>query len=333
MSTNEILEHDRPGRKSGIRRLVWRAPREDWGTTRSRLKRMVERVPEVMVKVQGGGTSEKNVLNYMKYISRSGKLLATDEKGERVNGPDEVLAAHASWDLDLCRGNGKLHQSFNAVLSMPKGTDPARLFAAAQQFARDQLGRHQYLMALHTHETDPKQPAPEHPHVHIAIRAEDEDGRRLYIRKDTLRAWRESFAACLRAQGIPANATPRASRGVSLKAKKGAEFHIIKRGARSSALARRFAEAAHDLQHGTGKPKPWEVAMAARRRDVLRELAANAQRLRQEGDTELAAQVEHFAANMPPLDTERHQMKRAIAKQVRNRQQAQEPPQEPDKSA
>ena len=48
------------------------------------------------------------------------------------------------------------------------------------------------------------------------------------------------------------------------------------------------------------EPKPWEIAMAARRRDVRRDLKQNAARLRQEGDIELADQVERFARGMAP---------------------------------
>jgi hypothetical protein len=65
--------------------------------------------------------------------------------------------------------------------------------------------------------------------------------------------------------------------------------------------------------------KPWEVAMAARRRDVLRELKENAARLRHEGDTELADQVDRFARDMAPLDSERRQIQRALVEQLKHR--------------
>ena len=49
--------------------------------------------------------------------------------------------------------------------------------------------------------------------MHLVVKAVGEDGRRLNIRKATLRGWRRDFAAQLRAQGIAANATERAVRG------------------------------------------------------------------------------------------------------------------------
>lgn len=329
MSNEREIVPERGGRKSGLRRLVYRPQADsrhggnDWQVTKERLRRTVTRAPEVVIKVKGGGTTIAGVLRYMNYISRKGLLIAADEKGERIQGHDGIQAAHASWDLDLQRTHDRkrepLHQSFNVIFSMPAKTDPDKLFAAVQAFAQGNFIRRQYLMVLHTPETDPSDSPPPHPHVHVIVRAEDEDGQRLHIRKTTLRAWREAFAAELRAQGIEANATSRAERGVSLKARGSAEYHIRERGEVSTAEARRFAEAAGDLRREETEPKPWEVAMTARRRDVLKELARNAATLRKEGDTELADKVERFARELPPLDTERRRMQRALVEQVNSR--------------
>jgi hypothetical protein len=64
--------------------------------------------------------------------------------------------------------------------------------------------------------------------------------------------------------------------------------------------------------------------MAARRRDVIRQLRQGAARLRQEGDSQLADEVDRFMNNMPALDTERRQMQRALIKQVQERLQKRE---------
>jgi hypothetical protein len=285
----------------------------------------VARVPEVVIKVTGGGPKIAGVLRYMKYISRGGALITSDENDQRLVGQDAILNAHASWDLDLQRGQDRrgeaLHQSFNIIFSMPAKTAPDRLFEAVQAVAQEQFIGHQYIMASHTPETDPSTNPPPHPHVHVIVRAEDENGRRLHIRKATLRIWREAFAAELRARGIEANATSRAERGVSLKARGSAEYHIRERGDVSTAEARRFAEAAADLRRNETEPKPWEMAMAARRRDVLKDLARSAAALRNEGDIELAEQVERFARELPPLDSERRKMQRALVEQVNARLQ------------
>lgn len=334
MSNKHTILPDRDGRESGLRRLVYRpqspsdSQRKDWHATKERLRRTVARVPEVVIKVTGGGSKITGVLRYMNYISRGGALITTDQNDQSLNGQDAIRNVHSSWDLDLQRTHDRrgeaLHQSFNIIFSMPAKTDPDRLFEAVQAVAQEQFVGRQYIMALHTPETDPSDNPPPHPHVHVIVRAEDEEGRRLHIRKATLRIWRETFAAELRARGIEANATTRAERGVSLKARGSAEYHIRERGDVSTAETRRFAEAAAELRRGETEPKPWEVAMAARRRDVLKELARNAAALRDEGDVELAEQVERFASELPPLDSERRRMQRALVEQVNARLQRQQ---------
>jgi hypothetical protein len=360
MAKHEILDPDRPGRRSGIRRLTFRpagsgqlggkgdghggsAGGRDWSAIKDQLRRTVRRAPEVVINVQGSRrgkdddhTSIENVLRYMMYISRNGRVLTTDENGDRINGADGIRDTHGAWNLDMQRmRSGKdepLHPTFNFIFSMPAKTDPDKLLDAVQAFAREHFAGYQYVLALHTPETEPgrkKDKSPEHPHVHVILRAEDENGERIYIRKGDLRAWREDFAAQLRARGIDANATSRAARGRSLKAVRGAEWHTKKRYqeaiARGEAVeppkarAARLREAAQELQEGRTEPKPWELAMAARRRDVMRELAQNTARLREEGDNELADQVERFMQDMPPVETERRQMQRALVEQVKQR--------------
>lgn len=323
----ERIEIDPHGRKSGLRRLTWQQ-------TKDHLKRLVERVPEVVIKVEGGGTTAAGIKTYMAYMTRNGQLPATDDKGQPIDGKAGVDAAHERWDLDMTKGAGRLHQSFNIIFSMPKQTDPEKLHLAVQRFAAEHLANHDYMTVLHTHDTDPKQPAPKHPHVHLALKAEDRDGQRIYIRKPLLRIWREAFAAHLRELGVPANATHRSARGVNYKTKTNGEYRVTKRAnpdKPSTALQKRFAQAREDLELGHPE-KPWEKAMAARRRDVLRELASGAARLRAEGDVELAAKVEQFARDLPPLDTERHKMQRAIIEQMRQRLRGGQEPDDKDKS-
>lgn len=329
MSSKHMILPDRDGRKSGLRRLVYRpqitsdSQAKDWQATKDRLRRTVARVPEVVIKVTGGGSKTSGVLRYMNYISRGGALITADESGQRLSGQDAIRNLHTSWDLDLQRTHDRRGEALHQF-SMPAKTAPDKLFEAVQALAQEQFAGRQYVMALHTPETDPSANPPPHPHVHVVVRAEDEDGRRLHIRKATLRIWREAFAAELRSRGIDANATSRAERGVSLKARGSADYHIKERGDISTAEGWRFAQAAADLRRGETEAKPWEIAMAARRRDVLKEFARNAAALREEGDFELAAQVERFAHELLPLDTERRKMQRALVEQVNARLKGQQ---------
>ena len=82
--------------------------------------------------------------------------------------------------------------------------------------------QHRYAMALHTDQA--------HPHVHLVVKCEHEyePGKRLYIRKDTLRRWREQFAELMREQGVSANATPRQLRGQVRRPQRDAIHHRLR---------------------------------------------------------------------------------------------------------
>ena len=339
MMEGDDIKFDGHGRKSKMRSLTWRGdttgskgkagrstPNRDRSEagTKAQLARIVHHTTEVVVRVAGGGKTTRQVKDHMDYITRNGKLETIDDKGNTVLGKQAVADLHSSWNLDFGKGQGKYKQALNVILSMPAGTAPERLLVAALHFAHAEFANHKFMMVLHAHDTDPHQNAPAHPHVHLVVKAEDRDRRRLEFRADTLHIWRESFAEQLRKQGIAANASRRYERGVSQKSKSAAEYHIGKRQGASLVLARRFAEAGAELQRGDTKPKPWELAMAARRRDVERELAAKAAQLHQDGDLTLAATVERFARNLPPIQTERQQMQQAILRQQRQRLQQRE---------
>ncbi|PAB33098.1 hypothetical protein CC202_09420 [Pseudomonas savastanoi] len=298
--------------------------------------RTVTKVPEVMVRVSGGGKTVQHVKAHFDYISRNGKLDMVNDQGERITGKDQVADLFDSWDMDLSKGQGTNRQAFNVVLSMPAGTDPEKVLAAAQGFARETLyGKHQYAMVLHTQESDPHKDAPAHPHVHLIIKAEGYDGKRLHIRKATLQAWRETFAEQLRDRGIEANATPRIVRGVTKKAKTPAIYHLEKRG-ESKVRAAKLNEAKAELNAGTQEMKPWEKAILNRRNKTLREMLQAAEKYEGDGDIALANAIRQHAADLPKPETERHALKKEIVDkvaQIRSRDQDQDQLQKPSREA
>ena len=96
-------------------------------------------------------------------------------------------------------------EAFNITLSMPRGTEAIVVRAAAREMVQEQFNGHRVVMVLHEHQ--------ENPHVHVVVRAERDDGRRLNPRKADLHRWRERFAAALRSYGIEAAATRQVVRG------------------------------------------------------------------------------------------------------------------------
>jgi hypothetical protein len=168
---------------------------------------VVRHAPQVMVKVTGGGRGMGAIAAHLRYISKSGRLPFEDDRGVVRDGPEALRDLVEQWRY----GGGRIperserREAFNIMLSMPAGTKPEVVRNAAREFAAAELGNHRFVMVLHTHQANP--------HVHLAVRAEDRDGRRLNPRKQDLRRWREVFAEKLRGWGIEAAASSRVTRG------------------------------------------------------------------------------------------------------------------------
>jgi hypothetical protein len=171
---------------------------------------VVRRVPQVMVKVTGGGRGMKAIAAHFRYISRGGRLDIEDERGETMPGKDTLRELADDWRfggtlIDDIAEPGQRREAFNIMLSMPRGTDPLTVQHAAREFAKVELADHKYVMVLHDHQANP--------HVHISVRAESKHGKRLNPRKADLHRWRETFAEKLRDRGVAAEATRQATRG------------------------------------------------------------------------------------------------------------------------
>jgi hypothetical protein len=170
---------------------------------------VVRRVPQVMVKVTGGGRGMKAIAAHLRYISKNGRLEIEDERGQKMRGKDALRDLADDWRFggSLIEDASDRREAFNIMLSMPRGTDPLTVQWAAREFAKIELADHKYVMVLHDHQANP--------HVHISVRAESKHGRGLNPRKTDLHRWRETFAAKLRERGIEAEATRQATRGAA----------------------------------------------------------------------------------------------------------------------
>ncbi|HJS89234.1 MAG TPA: relaxase/mobilization nuclease domain-containing protein [Steroidobacteraceae bacterium] len=268
------------------------------------------RTPEVMVKVTGGGTKAGAVAAHFAYISRRGKLEIETDEGERSTGKEAQKALLHEWHLDLSAGQYRGPRDgrtaarvtrlvHNVVLSMPAPTPPGKVLAAARVFAREKFGaQHRYAMVLHTDQA--------HPHVHLVVKAEGENGKRLYIDKPMLREWREEFARMMRDQGIAANATPRVVRGRNTGKKHEGIFRAHRHG-ESYALRKNVMVMATELNTKGYFGEPTHEKLAETRRAVAANWMSIADRLERQGEVGLADEVRHFAKRLPPVrtDTER----------------------------
>lgn len=286
------------------------------GQQKAAVSRLARKAPEVMVKVSGGGKTVQHVVKHLTYITRNGKLEAETDEAEKISNKEDLEKLMLdSWGIDLTNGIGKNKLVFNIVMSMPAGTDSAKLLKSVKEFARDEFyGQREYLMVLHEPETDPSKTKAEHPHVHLVVKAEGHDGKRLYIRKATLEKWREQFAEKLREQGIEANATPRILRGNTLKSINSKLQRLESREGRqaSDVFKKKFDEVRKELDAGNVEPKPWDIAITNHRQRLVWAIGEVAKSYRDEGDTSLAKALEDFAAGLPAVITERQMMRQSL---------------------
>jgi hypothetical protein len=302
------------------------------------VKRTVSRTAEVMVKVSGGARDSGGAKAHLKYIGRHGKLEVETDDGLSLQGRDVADQLVADWQLDLCRSQYKpkplegqkdtrAKLVHNIVLSMPAGTPPQKVLKAARHFARENFAvRYRYAMVLHTDQ--------HHPHVHLVVKCEHEfePGKRLYIRKDTLRQWREQFATLMREEGVAANATPRQLRGqrkglrdpMHHRLRAVRAFHALpvpdqnhRPAPKDSSFIRRKVEAiGRELQGGRLVPDDGKETLMATRGDVVNHWRATAETLRRQGLDALAAQVDRFVKTMPPPRTDREHIAQGLIERL-----------------
>jgi len=277
--------------------------------------RTVRRAPEVMVKVLTKDSNNlRSVARHLNYIGRYGELGLETDDGDHLQGRRAGQALVADWDLDLDadRRDAELSPArerapklvHKIMLSMPPGTPPKGVLAAARNFAREEFAlKHRYALVLHTDEP--------HPHVHLVVKAVSEQGVRLNVSKATLRGWRREFARHLRDQGISANATERAARGVSGTRKLDGIFRAQRRGD-STYVRERVAAISAELIDGRLKPEPGKPTLLKTRSEVERGWRALSSVLSDEGHHELAAEVDRFVHRMAPPQTEKERLAEAL---------------------
>jgi hypothetical protein len=248
---------------------------------RARLHATVVRgAPQVMVKVTGGGRGMAAIAAHLRYISKQGRLPIEDDRGVVHEGKEGEHDLVDQWRHAGARiaERSERREAFNIMLSMPAGTPARALQDAARAFARTELWNHRHVMVLHTHQANP--------HVHLAVRAEGKDGRRLNPRKADLRRWRETFAEKLRERGIEAEASPQITRGGSR---------------RNERLWRRKARD-EGREHGPREGEQAPVKLTRSRRDAAQAWCEIAKALASSPDTEdrkLAQSIVQYARHLP----------------------------------
>ena len=276
------------------------------------IERTVRHVPEVIVRVSSAQSNDFGaVRKHLDHIARRGALGLETDSGNVVRGARVGRRLMEEMDLDLEEYRRRLELTIPSrrrlpklvhkiVLSMPQGTPPGGLLAAARGFLRAEFGiEHRYAFVLHTDRA--------HPYVHVIVKAVSEHGVRLSIKKPALRRWRLEFARHLREQNIAANATERAVRGQIRESKPKAIYHTERRGA-STRLHRREAAVTAELREELGKGK-----LVATRKAVEQHWQAIRASLMGQGRKDLAEEVGRFLDTMPPPRTGRERLARELS--------------------
>jgi hypothetical protein len=273
------------------------------------ITRTVGRTPEVMLKVVNrGSSSPAGVGRHVGYIGRKGEVDLETDDGEILQGEHVQVGLLDDWNLELIQERGKINLTpnkpkkpprlvYKLIFSMPAGTPPKKVQAAARNFAREEFGlKHRYVMALHTDEP--------HPHVHLVLKARSEDGQRLYVRKATLRQWRVGFASHLRALGVAANATPRFVRG-EITPQKPDGIYRARARVESTHWQKRVNAVAQELAQGKLQVESGKAKLLRTRQEVRRGWQAVSDILTRQGHPEIAAQVRRYVEQMPKPLTEK----------------------------
>ena len=120
-------------------------------------------------------------------IGRDGERPIETDDMKRVDSTASANRLLEDWDRDLVSGQyrgvpdgRKSKLVFNIVLGMPSPTPANKMLRAAQEFVRERFAAtHRYAIVLHTDQ--------KHSHVHLVVKAENQNGKRLRIDKATLR--------------------------------------------------------------------------------------------------------------------------------------------------
>ncbi|MEO6967598.1 MAG: relaxase/mobilization nuclease domain-containing protein [Rhodanobacteraceae bacterium] len=285
------------------------------------ISRVTRRHPEVMVKVTGSARGLCSIKEHLAYITRNGKIAGERENGECIESIRDVRDLAEEWWAEGTDRRAKARDTINLILSMPPGTDPKAVAEAARAFAHKTFGgQHDYLLAHHNHDSDPKRP--ENPHAHLTVKTRGHQGQWLNPRKADLQAWREVFAAELRERNIIAEATPRRARGVVRKGKRQAIRHMdARRASRVTQWKLMQAVKTAAAHRDESTPEPWVKAAQERQRKVRRAWNTLADAFDQAGQPTLAQEIKQFVNTMPPPLTEREHLIKQAKKLLEKRQE------------
>ena len=269
---------------------------------RERLNALVDKHPQVNVKITGGNKSLGGFAAHVNYINHNGTEELENENGEIFHGRLSAEELQELWGGDLSTsetGEGKYRENFHIVFSMPPDTNRDKFSIAARETVHE-LFAHNYRFLMAEHRNT------EHPHLHVVVKAVGEDGKRLNPKKADLRQWREIFAKNLRRHGIKAEATSRQIRGKFEKSLKRAIYQM-KKDNRTPDTERDFGAR---IKQDVYQRKPYNHSKAVQKakntravvRGMYNAMIKDLERSEFDEDKQLATRLRKFVDDMPRIN-------------------------------
>lgn len=297
---------------------------------RDKASGIVNHVPESMVKIDKaskGIKCQKHMMAAADYISRHGKIDLEDENGTLLSH-DELESRISDW----CKSQNVPYEEIDhkrpadarrLIISCPKGSDPKAVRAAVKELAQEcfESEDFSYLFAIH-HKSEEMPNEPDHPHVHLLIKSVNAKGKRLNLRKSDFRYIRERFAVIAKKYGIDMNATTRAQRGQTQKAKTQERIHQEEREWNKHLSPshpydlERMKQIDDALNSGKDLPESVAKQKAVKTREkIIKNAALYIKELRASGNAQnikLAADLERYINNMTPVETSQEELLRKL---------------------
>ena len=283
---------------------------------RSRLSRIVDRAPEVMVKVTGRTRDAGHLAAHLAYIARHGALEAEDRDGNLLQGRAAIRELAEDWSaaaLADSRRRANSPFSVSIVLSMPARTDPFALRDAARALHETRSGIASTTSSSFT--PTPTIRMSTWRSVRWAIAASASIPRKPISRPGGRVSPGRSASAGWWWGGSP-KARPRRTRKPERSAlRKLRERHEAGRGAIGRIRRAAFSEAARAAFQGEVGRTPWEQRIIERQARVRGLYLAQAKLLSTSADPvdrSLGLKVEAFVRGMPAPDTQRLALAREL---------------------
>ena len=260
------------------------------------IKSVINKAPEVVVKITGKSNGLKTLKNHLDYISRNGKLELQDENGQPLIGRQDINKLLIGLKEKKIPEDSKHREYIHVLFSMPANTPESQLKASVQQFCKEEFSNRNYVMAYHD-DTD-------HSHMHVAVSTRDKNipliiggEERLSPRKNDLFRWRQGFADKLRENGIDAAASERRHRFNYRKSENATVRQIKDKTSNTPQVTKELAdEIKTALKTGIRPTNPALAKAEANKKEALEGWQKVAENLDASGDPELAKKVRAFMA-------------------------------------